>query len=127
MLVLSPAIAIWNVPKAPGYTFAVAAAKAVRMGLLNQKGMTLTAKDGVVPGDRGTDFQSGADKAHTTLLKVLESSKQAGIFAIPKKYELSCYFNGTRSFGANKMLKKKASRRIDLTVHKGQLMGPGTL
>lgn len=124
MLVLSPAISIWNAPAAPGYTFAVTAATAVRMALLAQKGMKLTVKDGVVPGDRGTSFQGGADKAHATLLKILENSKQAGIFS---KYEVSCYFDGKKFFGANKSYKKLASRRIDLTVHKGQLMGPGTI
>ena len=54
-------------------------------------------------------------------------NKLNGIFAIPKKYEVSCYFDGKKFFGANLKYKNDKSRRIDLTVHKGQLMGPGTL
>lgn len=127
MLVVTPAIAVWERKKPPSYSYAVGAATSVRQALLAQKGKTISVKDGLVPGDRGDKFQEGADKAYQVLLKVLNDNQFTGIFAIPKRYELSCYFNGTRSFGANKMLKKLASRRIDLTVHKGQFMGPGAL
>lgn len=96
----------------------------VRNLLREQKGIKLNANEGIVVGDRGDDFQNGADRAYKTLITILEDNKITGIYAIPKKYEVSCYFDGKKFFGANKSYKKLASRRIDLTVHKGQLMGP---
>ncbi|UUS56564.1 MULTISPECIES: hypothetical protein [unclassified Acinetobacter] len=126
MLVVTPAISRWDLPTPPGFVFATAAANAVRLALFAQgeNGIDLNPELGLVKGDRGKDFQKGADKAHANILKILEQNKTTGIYS---KYEISCYFNGTKAFGANKALKKAASRRIDLTVHKGQLMGPGTL
>ena len=129
MLVVTPAISLWHLPTPPGYTFALAAANAVRLALMAQgeHGIDLDPTLGLVKGDRGKDFQKGADKAHATLLKILNDNKLNGIFAIPKKYEVSCYFDGKKFFGANLKYKNDKSRRIDLTVHKGQIMGPGTL
>lgn len=127
MLVATPALAVWERKKPPSYSYAVGAATSVRQGLLAQKGTTISAKDGLVPGDRGDKFQEGADKAYQILLKVLNDNQFTGIFAIPKRYELSCYFDGKKFFGANLKYKKDKSRRIDLTVHKGQLMGPGAI
>lgn len=129
MLVATPANSRWNVPKPHGYTFAMAAAKSVRLALLAQRkeGVDPDPKLDLMQGDRGDKFQEGADKAYQVLLKVLNENKSNGIFAIPKKYELSCYFDGKKFFGANLKYKKEKSRRIDLTVHKGQLMGPGAV
>ena len=74
MLVSTPPIAVWERKKPPSYSYAVGASTAVRQALLAQKGKTLTAKDGLVPGDRGDKFQDGANKAHATLLQILSDN-----------------------------------------------------
>lgn len=125
MLVETPANSRWNVPKPHGYTFAMAAATSVRLALLAQRkqGVDPDPKLDLMPGDRGKIFQQGADAAHANILAILKKYKELGLF---NGYEVSCYFNGTRANGSNSSLKKELSRRIDLAVKKGQLMGPGT-
>lgn len=120
MLVIIPAGHNWFTEYPPSFGRLVFAVGIVRAGLEAQRPSVASNKAlKLIGGDRGNPFQEGADIAATNLIAFLNVNKAN---AVTKMYR-SFYFDGRRKTGKDGITTGPKSRRIDIDVEKGEIMG----
>lgn len=121
MLVIVPAGHNWFTKHPPSFARVAGSLTIVRAALEAQRPkVSSNSALKLIGGDRGNSFQANADVAAANLLKYLEKNKTNGISAVVNR---SFYFNGSQGNGKRGPTSGPESRRIDIDIELGSIMG----
>lgn len=122
MLVNVPSGHNWGTQFPPTYGRVAFCLGVVRSALEAQRPSVASNKAlKLVGGDRADPFQTKADIATVNMIEYLKNNMVNGITAVVQR---SFYFNGKQGNGKNGPTVGPQSRRIDIDINKGEIMGP---
>lgn len=107
----TPAAAKWNLKVPPSHAFLM---------------LTIAAVRAQISQLMSSSYQEGADTASTNLIAYYSAEGNI-LYGIQAEDEVYSYFNGIFKHTRPAKFKGKDSRRIDGSVFKGRVMGPGAI